>query len=318
LINASGPWIDSVRRAGNIDSRKIIFPTKGIHLVLPKLSEQALFVTSKDGRMFFIIPFDRWSLIGTTDTKYEESLDDVHASRDDVDYLITESRRVLPGLNITREAILYTYAGIRPLAFSGTSESKISRKHRVIKEGRTRRIITIAGGKLTTYRNMAKDTVDAACRMLGRHAPCVTDQRPFPGGLHREYEDYLKEALPDMAARHKIGEETVRHLIRFYGSGTERVLDIVDRDRALGQAISPESRDIYAQVVYSVVEEGARTLSDIILRRMHLGMTGTRGKDQAGQVASIAAQELKWSEEEKGRQIESFHKDLGKDNECLK
>jgi glycerol-3-phosphate dehydrogenase len=73
LINASGPWIDSVRRAGNIDSRKIIFPTKGIHLVLPKLSEQALFVTSKDGRMFFIIPLDRWSLIGTTDTKYEEA-----------------------------------------------------------------------------------------------------------------------------------------------------------------------------------------------------------------------------------------------------
>ena len=318
LINASGPWIDSVRRAGNIDSHKIIFPTKGIHLVLPKLSEQALFVTSKDGRMFFIIPLDQWSLIGTTDTKYEESLDEVHANRDDVDYLITESRRVLPGLNITREAILYTYAGIRPLAFSGTSESKISRKHRVIKEGRTQRIITIAGGKLTTYRNMARDAVDAACKMLGKKAPCVTDQQPFPGGLPGEYDDYLKEALPDMAARHKIGEETVRHLVRFYGSGTERVLDLAKMDRALGEAISPESRDIYAQVAYSIMEEGARTLSDIILRRMHLGMTGSRGKDHAERIASLAAQELKWSGEEKSRQIENFRKDLGKDNECLK
>ncbi|HSQ78385.1 MAG TPA: glycerol-3-phosphate dehydrogenase/oxidase [Nitrospirota bacterium] len=318
LINASGPWIDSVRRAGNIDSRKIIFPTKGIYLVLPKLSEQALFVTSKDGRMFFIIPFDQWSLIGTTDTKYEESLDEVHANRDDVKYLINESRRVLPGLNITREAILYTYAGIRPLAFSGTSESKISRKHRVVKEGRTGRIITIAGGKLTTYRNMAKDAVDAACKMLGVKKPCVTDQQPFPGGLHREYDDYLKEALPELTSRHKIGEETVRHLVRFYGSRAERVLELVETDLVLGDTISPESRDIYAQVAYSIMEEGARTLSDIVLRRMHLGMTGSRGKDQAERIASLAAQELKWSEEEKSCQIENFRNDLGKDNECLK
>lgn len=318
LINASGPWSDSVRRAGNIDSRRIIFPTKGIHLVLPKLSEQALFVTSKDGRMFFIIPLDQWSLIGTTDTKYEESLDDVHANKDDVDYLIAESRRVLPGLNITREAVLYTYAGIRPLAFSSASESKISRKHRVIREGRTRRIITIAGGKLTTYRNMAKDAVDAACKTLGRKALCVTDRRPFPGGLPGGYDDYLKEAVPELASRHGIGEETVRHLVRFYGSRAGRVLELAETDRLMGDAVSPESRDLFAQVVYSVREEGARTLSDIVLRRMHLGMTGSRGRGQADRIASLVAQELGWSGEEKSRQVENFHKDLGKENECLR
>jgi glycerol-3-phosphate dehydrogenase len=317
LINAAGPWIDSVRKAGNIDQKKIIFPTKGIHLVLPKLSDQALFVTSRDGRMFFIIPLDKWSLIGTTDTEYDEDLDEVHATRDDVDYLITESRRVLPGLNITREAILYTYAGIRPLAFAGASESKISRKHRVVREGRTRRIITIAGGKLTTYRNMAKDVVDTACKALGVRTTCVTDKKPFPGGLHMEYNDYLKEAMPDMAARHEVSGETVRHLVQFYGAGAGRVLDLVDRDPALGEAISPESRDIYAQVVHSVMEEGARTLSDIILRRMHLGMTGSRGKDQAEKIASIAARELKWNEEEREHYLAEFKKELMKDNQCL-
>ena len=165
---------------------------------------------------------------------------------------------------------------------------------------------------------MAKDSVDTACKMLGKNAPCVSDQRPFPGGLHREYDDYLKEAVPDMAARHRVGEETVRHLVRFYGSGAERVLDLVDVDRALGQAISPESRDLYAQVVYSVLEEGARTLSDIILRRMHLGMTGSRGVRQADKIADIAAQELKWGVGEKQHHIESFLKEIHKDNECLK
>lgn len=318
LINAAGPWIDTVRKAGNIDTKKIIFPTKGAHLVLPKLSEHALFITSRDGRMFFIIPLGAYSLIGTTDTRYYGDLDEVHANRDDVDYLLTESRRILPGMNIAREAILYTYAGIRPLAFSGASESKISRKHRVISEGRTDRVITIAGGKLTTYRTMAKDVVDVACKKLGMKNACVTEKKQLAGGLPMGYDDYLKEAVPEMSAHHKINAETVRHLIQFYGSRAERVLELVDMDPSMGEAISPESRDIYAQVVYSTMEEGARTLSDIVLRRMYLGMTGTRGRKQAEKIAEVAGKELKWSREEKQQHLENYHKDLCKDNDCLK
>jgi glycerol-3-phosphate dehydrogenase len=318
LINAAGPWIDTVRKAGNIDTQNVIFPTKGVHLVLPKLSEHALFITSRDGRMFFIIPLGAYSLIGTTDTKYNGDLDEVHANWDEVSYLLAESRRILPGINLAKEAILYTYAGIRPLAFSGTSESKISRKHRVISEGRTNRIITIAGGKLTTYRTMAKDVVNVACKTLGMKNICVTDKKPLAGGLPLEYDDYLKEAVPEMSARHKVNAETVRHLIQFYGSRAERVLKLVDMDPSMGEAISPESRDIYAQIVYSTMEEGARTLSDIVLRRMHLGMTGTRGRIQAEKIAEVAGRELKWSGEEKKQHIEDYHKDLCKDNDCLK
>ncbi len=317
LINASGPWIDRVRQSGNIDRNRIINPTKGIHLVMPKLSDQALFISSRDGRMFFIVPLGQYSLIGTTDTAYSGDLDDVHADSEDVDYLIRESRRVLPGLNITREAILYTYAGVRPLAFSGTSESKISRKHRVIREGRTGRIITIAGGKLTTYRNMAKDVVDAACGRLGVKAACVTDKKSFPGGLPLPYEDYLKHAVPDMAARHKIEPDTAAHLVRFYGSRAERVLELTRTEPDLRAAISPESRDIYAQVLYSVREEGARTLTDIVLRRMPLGMTATRGMQQIWKIAEIAGQQLGWNKEEREQQVDSFRQALEKDTRCL-
>jgi len=306
LINAGGPWIDSVRKAGNIDHQKIIYPTKGVHLVLHKLSEQALFVTSKDGRMFFIIPFGAYSLIGTTDTKYAGDLDDVHADQTDVDYLLNESKRILPGMNLTKEAILYTYAGIRPLAFAGTSESKISRKHRVIKEGRNRRIITIAGGKLTTYRNMAKDVVDAACKAIGRRSVCVTDKKPLPGGLSMEYADYLKEAVPELAANHQVSRELVTHLIGYYGSRTERVLDLIKMDPEFGTAISPESKDIFAQIIYSVREEGARSLTDGILRRMHLGITASRGLKQIEKLADIVAQELTWNADEKNRCIQEF------------
>jgi glycerol-3-phosphate dehydrogenase len=318
LINAAGPWIDLVRAAGQIDTKRIVFQTKGVHLVFPKLSEQALFVASRDERMFFIIPFDAYSLIGTTDTVYQGDLDDVHADHDDVNYLIAQSKRILPGMNLTREAILYTYAGIRPLAFSGARESKISRKHRVIKEGRNKRIITIAGGKLTTYRKMAKDVMDAACETLGKRSICITDKKPLAGGLPMAYDDYLKEAVPELSARHKVNAETVSHLIQLYGSRAERVLDLVVMDPALGEAISPESRDIYAQVVYSVMEEGAKTLSDIILRRMPLGMTGTRGTKQAEKIAEIAGKELKWSREEELHYVDDYKKELLKDNACLK
>ncbi len=318
LINAAGPWIDRVRQAGNIDGTKIICPTKGIHLVVPKLTDQALFIASRDQRMFFIIPLGACSLIGTTDTKYDGDLDEVHADRSDIDYLLAESKRVLPGLALSRDSIFYTYAGIRPLAFSGDRESIISRKHRVIREGRTGRIITIAGGKLTTYRNMAKDAVDTACRVLGVKARCVTDRQPLPGSLPAKYDIYEKEAVPELAARHGVRSEVVRHLISIYGSRAEKLLALAESDPRLGEAITPDSKDIYAQAIYSVSEEGAKTLSDVILRRMQVGMAGSRGVNHAEAIAELAGRELKWNEEEKRHQIEEFRRDLSKETECLK
>jgi glycerol-3-phosphate dehydrogenase len=317
LINAAGPWVDTVRQAGEINQRKIIYPTKGIHIVMPKLISQALFVTSRDERMFFIIPFSGYSLIGTTDTKYDGNLDEVHADGNDVVYLLTECKRILPRLNISRESILYTYAGIRPLAFSGANESKISRKHRIIREGRTGRIITIAGGKLTTYRNMAKDVVDAACSVLGSRVKCATDEKPLPGSLPVEHDLYLKEAVPQLSSRFKVSQELVRHLIGLYGSRTERVLEFVKTNTVLRGTISQESPDIYAQVAFSVREEEAKTVADIVLRRMHIGMTASRGVNEAEKIAEIAGAELGWNKDEKDHNITDFTKALARERACL-
>ncbi|MHB8846043.1 MAG: glycerol-3-phosphate dehydrogenase/oxidase [Nitrospirota bacterium] len=313
VINAGGPWVDQVRASGGIDRTKIIYPTKGIHLILPKISEQSLFVASKDGRMFFIIPMDRWSLIGTTDTRYSGDLDEVHADAADVEYLLTESRRVLPGLNLTRESILYTYAGVRPLAFAGEKESTISRKHRVIPEGRSGRVITIAGGKYTTYRNMAEDVVDAACKRLGRKAVCETARSPLAGSLPAPLEEYVKEAVPRMSETFSVTSDTVRHLIHLYGSRAEKVLQFAKDDPRLAEPVCTESRDIYAQVLYGIREEGARNLSDIVLRRMHTGITTSRGEAQAARIAEIAAQALHWSSDEQDDWIERFSDDLRKE-----
>jgi glycerol-3-phosphate dehydrogenase len=313
VINAGGPWVDQVRASGGIDRTNIIYPTKGIHLVLPKISEQSLFIASKDGRMFFIIPMDRLSLIGTTDTRYNGDLDEVHADAADVNYLLSESRRILPGLNLTRESILYTYAGVRPLAFAGQRESRISRKHRVIPEGKTGRIITIAGGKYTTYRNMAEDAVNAACAKLGRKAVCGTDKSPLAGSLPAPLDEYVRESVPQMVERFAVAPDTVRHLIHLYGSRAEKVLHLTKDDPHLAEPICSESKDIYAQIVYGVREEGARTLSDIVLRRLHTGITSSRGEAQAARIADTASQPLGWSADEKDHWIARYSDDLRKE-----
>jgi glycerol-3-phosphate dehydrogenase len=128
-----------------------------------------------------------------------------------------------------------------------------------------------------------------------------------------DYEDYLREEVPELSARHKVSPELVRHLIGLYGSRADRVLELMEADPALGEPVSPESRDIFAQVAYSVMEEGARTLSDIILRRMHVGITGSRGLPQAQKIAEIAGRELKWSEDEKQQHLDEFKAALYKD-----
>lgn len=317
VINAAGPWIDAVRKVSSINDVKIIHPTKGIHLVMPKLCSQALFVTSRDGRMFFIIPLGAYSLIGTTDTLYQGDLDQVHADRGDVEYLLSESRRILPGLAITRDAILYTYAGVRPLAFSGARASAISRKHRVIREGRSKRIITIAGGKLTTYRNMAEDAVDAACAVLGRKAPCTTARRPLAGDLGMDYALYVTQAVPELAARFDVAEELVRHLVSSYGSRASKVLELAKSEPRLGEAITPESLDVFAQIVFSITEENSRTLSDILLRRMTLGISRSRGLDRIDRIASHAAGAFMWNKDEERHAVREYRNELSRDVACL-
>jgi glycerol-3-phosphate dehydrogenase len=164
---------------------------------------------------------------------------------------------------------------------------------------------------------MAKDVVDAACRALGKRARCTTDTKPLPGGLPMDYEQYLREAIPALSSQYRVAPELVRHLIGFYGSRAVKVLELKKMEPEMGKAISPESRDISAQVLYSVLEEGARTLSDIVLRRMHLGMSASRGVNQAEKIADIAGRALDWSKDNKHNQINTFINELQRETACL-
>src|SRR6185436_8488345 len=146
-------------------SPQLIGGTKGSHIIVapfPDAPQTAIYVEAQsDGRPFFIIPWNRKYLIGTTDIRYQGNLDEVRISSDEIDYLLAETNRVLPTAKLTREQILYTYSGVRPLPNTGDQDgAKITRQHFIRAHPEIRGLFSIVGGKLTTYRSLAEETVD--------------------------------------------------------------------------------------------------------------------------------------------------------------
>jgi len=289
VVNATGPWADRTRRLFGLDGA-ILYPTKGTHLVLPGASPHALFTSSpKDDRMFYILPFSGSLLVGTTDTAFSGDPDAAEPTGEDVAYLRESAEEVFPASSPFRSAPLFSYAGVRPLLRGReTEESRVPRKHGVFREGPGGRFLTVAGGKMTTFRKMAEDAVDAACAALGRRVPCPSRQVPFPGeiGGGKEGAEAFTRALAGM---YGAPADLCAHLVSLYGRRAARVLEIAKETPAGRRTLSPHSLDIAAQAVLAAREEWARTPEDAILRRMHLGITRNRGKEAVPEVERILA-----------------------------
>jgi len=289
VVNATGPWADRTRRLFGLDGA-ILYPTKGTHLVFPGASPHALFTSSpKDDRMFYILPFSGSLLVGTTDTAFSGDPDAAEPTGEDVAYLRESAEEVFPASSPFRSAPLFSYAGVRPLLRGReTEESRVPRKHGVFREGPGGRFLTVAGGKMTTFRKMAEDAVDAACAALGRRVPCPSRQVPFPGeiGGGKEGAEAFTRALAGM---YGAPADLCAHLVSLYGRRAARVLEIAKETPGGRRTLSPHSLDIAAQAVLAAREEWARTPEDAILRRMHLGITRNRGKEAVPEVERILA-----------------------------
>ena len=191
VINAAGPWIDQVLERAPVKSEKLIGGTKGSHLVVSPFSgapADAIYVEARsDGRPIFIIPWNKLYLIGTTDIRFEGDPDEVRCEPWEIDYLLSETNLALPGANLTRDNILYTYSGVRPLPVSGDKdEQSITRRHFIREHPLLPNLLSIVGGKLTTYRSLAEECVDLIFLKLGKNSPpCKT----FSRGLHGFHTD---------------------------------------------------------------------------------------------------------------------------------
>ena len=190
VVNATGPWVDQILENLPTSSHRLIGGTKGSHIIVASFEgapRSALYAEAHaDGRPFFIIPWNGNYLIGTTDVRYEGDLDKVGIKADEIDYLLQETNRVISTADLSRDSILYTYSGVRPLAYaSDTEEQSITRRHFIREHKRVKGVISVVGGKLTTYRSLSQQTVDLIFKRLGRAAPrCTTGEMPLPGGRY--------------------------------------------------------------------------------------------------------------------------------------
>jgi glycerol-3-phosphate dehydrogenase len=285
VVNATGPWVDQVlRRAGARGDR--IGGTRGSHIVVDLGAagpRRAIYAEAgSDGRPFFIVPWRGYHLVGTTDEPFHGDPGAVRPGECDAAYLLAEAARVLPGAPLGPEAVLYAFAGVRPLPrVEGRQAGAITRRHflhRHDAEG-LGGLISIVGGKLTGYRRVAEETVALVFRLLGRAAPpCRTATLPLVPGSSPAAEDAL-----------------TRHLVSIYGGRAGLVLALARIDPTLAEPLCPHGPDIGAQVVYAARHELACTVADVLLRRTPCGWNRCRGVDAAPRVAALLAREFGWN-----------------------
>lgn len=311
VVNATGPWSDRLRQLDEPHAAPILRLTKGAHVTVPRRrlgNEHAVTLLSQiDGRVMFALPWGDLSYVGTTDTDADASPDALRVTTADVTYLLRSANAAFPDAHLTSKDVVSAWVGLRPLLREDHAHpSQVSREHRVLESPHG--LISIAGGKLTTYRVMARDVVDRVAARLheldGRPLPprAQTDRQPLPGGEAAEL-----EVLVEAARARGASETTARHLVASYGSEAAAVLNLVDRDRPLGEPIVPGRPEIWAEVNYGVEREMAVRLQDILIRRLHLFYeVPDQAQSVVPRVAARMKQLLGWDQTREAEELRDY------------
>jgi glycerol-3-phosphate dehydrogenase len=307
VILATGAWTDEMIARFELPERKLLRPTKGVHIVIPRerlpLARAITLISPVDGRVMFAIPWRERTVLGTTDTDYDGPADDIAADASDVNYLVDSGNGYFPGANLTTDDVIATWAGLRPLiaAPPDVDESSVSREHEVFtrKDG----LVIIAGGKLTTYRRMARETVGKALELLHElgEAPAAkretTKHRPLPGATGVETPDLEGVALIGRKLMTDFGldVDTATHLCGVYGARAPELGAAIAKDRSLGARLDPELPYVWAEVDFAAVHDLARTVDDVLSRRVPLLLVSRdNGLGVTDRVAAMLAARLGW------------------------
>lgn len=306
VINAAGPWVESICRMDDVPMPKSMVLSKGIHVVVPadKLPvKQMTFSISVDDRPVFVVPKGETVYLGTTDTMHPRAEVWPEVTQSEVEYLFEPIQRYFQTA-LTRGDCLTSWAGLRPLIFeSGKSTKEISRKDEVwLSESG---LITIAGGKLTGYRKMAEDAVRSACDMLGLHFELLGDDETLPGG---DIPTSLEQTALDLTQRYPMSDEHAERLVKLYGSEGTRVL-------ALGkETLLPEGSVYSGEVHWAIQEEGAHSLEDVLYRRTRAALYAPEETTKlVTPIANMMAQELGWSQTRLEKEVEHVEQLLAAD-----
>jgi len=303
VINATGVWTDSVELLAG-DTGTEVTASKGVHIVVPKdrIESSVGFITKTKTSVLFLIPREDFWIIGTTDTPWELDLAHPAASKSDIAYVLEQVNRIVE-TPITTDDIVGVYAGLRPLVTGNSvSTAKLSREHSITETEPG--LITIAGGKFTTYRVMAQDTVDEASAAGSIDAlPTRTDEIPLVGA--QGYRALMAQKN-DLASRYGLTVEHVVRLLHRYGDELEDVLAYGESDPTMMDVI-PSGTYLRAEVLFAVEHEGALHLDDVLTRRTRISIESRdRGVDSAPDVASIMAGVLGWDDVSVKRELAHY------------
>jgi glycerol-3-phosphate dehydrogenase len=303
FINATGPWSDLIRKNDQSLNHKKLHLTKGVHIVVDhsKLPIQnSIYFDVADGRMIFAIPRGKITYIGTTDTNYKASIDNPNVTAEDVNYLIQASNKMFPKSQLMVSDIQSSWSGLRPLIHEdGKSPSELSRKDEIFLSDSG--LITIAGGKLTGYRLMAKKVIDLVGKRNGKKIKCATQHIKISGGETVQPKD-VKTIIDKISTDSNISIALADSLFRTYGNNTSKII-----------ALAKEQNFtlIEAQAIYCIRNEMTLTLIDFYIR--HSGMMYFDILEIANSLESVATlfyKELNWTDEVKEIQIETVKKEI--------
>jgi glycerol-3-phosphate dehydrogenase len=325
-VVCAGVWSDPVFAASGVRAGYQVRMSKGVHLVMPGPaieSETGMIIRTSKSVLFFIPTGGRW-IVGTTDTEWSGDRAEPGATAEDVDYILGEANRVL-ARPLSRSDVLAVYAGLRPLVAEpapvkhadakggadaagggGGSEkptTKLSREHVV--DAPLPGLVSIAGGKFTTYRLMAKDVIDAAVENFPRPVPpSVTGELPLIGadGLPA-----VRASAQRLADDYGVPVASVEHLVARYGATAVEVLELIRADKSLGLALAPGSPYLRAEVAYAVTHEGALHVTDVLARRVRLLIeSADSGASVAPEVAAIMAPLLGWNRRRRAAEVREY------------
>jgi len=324
IVNATGPFSDGFDRG-----RRNLRLTLGVHLVFDAarldLAGRAVVLRApRDGRVFFALPRGRRTVIGTTDTDWSPPVRsnggtrnggdgggggeagltvdaEIHARREDVDYLLEAATHAFPAARLRASDVIATYAGLRPLiAAPAHTASSTSREHEILRESDG--VVTIAGGKLTTFRRMAEETTDVLVELLRDRGleraigPCLTRTRPLPGG----------GPLPSLDD-HELAQDVRDHLLATYGARAPDVLAELDDAPELARRIDPELPYLWAEIVHAAHDEHALEVEDALSRRAPLLRDARdQGLGAAHHAGELMGRVLGWSAERRERSVERY------------
>jgi glycerol-3-phosphate dehydrogenase len=306
VVNATGVWTTHMERLAGVEAPMIVRPSKGVHVVVPRAridSEYALIIPTEKS-VLFVLPWgDQW-IIGTTDTDWQFGLDHPSATRTDIQYLLDHVNAVLAD-PLTSDDIIAVYVGLRPLLGGGEDDTaKVSREHAVRRSAPG--LVSVAGGKYTTYRLMARDAVDAAAADLPFKVDATrTADTPLLGAVGAAG---AEERLRSHPAAALLEPGRLRHLVRRYGALAATVLDLVAAEPRLAAPLPGAERYVSAEATYAALHESALHIDDVLTRRTHIAFEAAdRGREAAAHVAALMAPALGWDQAAVEREVVHYH-----------